>query len=272
MEMEINKKILASVFIISMLAFSLGYGTYSYFNDTETSSGNTFTAGTLDLKVDGQDDGETVVHYTLSNMKPGDDSGYYKWVLKNTGTLPGKVSVTFSLIINYENGQTEPEALVDPTAGELQGELGQYLKPGVQLCDENGNPLIPGITIIDFNYEEGWCIAMVEDEIDTGGTIGWGPKGSSVPSLLYSQWQAGPPHPWGVPGLNGLGGKTYGTLSYLPGDILNPGQEVAFFFRVKLDSDLQRWDGTKWVDVVDDIIQSDSVVFDITFHLVQVLP
>jgi predicted ribosomally synthesized peptide with SipW-like signal peptide len=261
-----DKKILLSLMVIGLVAALAGAGLYAIFSDTETSTGNTFTAGTLDLKVGGQDDGGTVAHYTLSNMKPGDDTGYYKWVLKNAGTLPGKVSVTFSVIINYENGQTEPEALVDPTAGALEGELGQYLKPGIEPWLVEG---IPGVTIIERNDEEGWFIAIVEGEIDIGGTIGWGPKGWSVPSQLYSEWSTGPPNPWGTPGLNGLGGKTYGTLGYLLGDVLGPGAEVGFFLRLKLDSDLRIWDGTKWLPVDDNIIQGDSVVFSITFSLVQ---
>jgi predicted ribosomally synthesized peptide with SipW-like signal peptide len=255
-----DKKILVSMMVIGLVAALAGAGLYAYFSDTETSTGNTFTAGTLDLKVDGQDDGGTVAYYTLSNMKPGDVTVYYKWVLKNTGSLPGKLSVTFSPITNNENGVVEPEQAAEgqPYASAV-GELGQYLKPGIEPWN-----LPPGVTIIERNDEEGWFIASVEEETDTGGSIGWGPKGWSVPSTVISQWQAGPPHPWGTPGLNGFGGKTYtyGTLS--------PGAEIAFFFKVKLDSDLQRWDGTKWIDVDDNIIQSDSVQFDITFRLEQV--
>jgi len=267
--MKINKKILASVFVIGLLALGIGWGTYALFSDTETSTGNTFTAGTLDLKVDGQDD-PNVMHITLSNMKPGDDTGYYKWVLKNVGTLPGKLSVTFSVIINDDNGLTEPESACDTTGGpHPEGELGQYLKPGIH-PDDIPDDVKPYVTIIERNDEEGWFIAEVSAEVDTEGTIGWGPKGWSVPSQLYSQWQAGPPHPWGIPGLNGLGGNTYGTLGYLSGDILAPGAEVAFFFKVKLDSDLRIWDGTNWLPVDDNIIQSDSVQFNITFRLEQV--
>ena len=48
---EMNKKILASVLVIGMLALAMGYGTYSYFSDTERSSGNVFTAGILDMKL-----------------------------------------------------------------------------------------------------------------------------------------------------------------------------------------------------------------------------
>jgi len=264
--MKMNKKILASVFVIGILALGIGWGTYSYFSDTETSSGNTFTAGTLDLKVDGKD-GSDVVHITLSNMKPGDDTGYYKWVLKNVGTLPGRISVTFSVIINDDNGLTEPESACDTTGGEGEGELGQYLKPGIH-PDDIPDDVKPYVTIIARNDAEGWFIAEVSAEVDIGGTIGWGPKGWSLPSNLYGIWQTGPPHPWGTPGLNGLSGNTYDTFGYDP--VLDPSEEVAFFFRVVLDSDLRIWDGTKWVDVDDNIIQSDSVTFDITFRLEQV--
>lgn len=258
-----SKRILFSLMTIILALSLIGAGAFAIFSDTETSTGNAFTAGTLDLKVDGQDD-PYVMSVTLSNMKPGDESVYYKWVLKNTGSLPGKLSVTFGTITNDENGVVEPE-----TAAEAQpyarsaGELGQYLKPGIH-PDDILPDAKPYVTIIERNDAEGWYIAEVSAEVDTGGTCGWGPKGWSVPSTVISQWQAGPAHPWGVPGLDGWGGKTfiYGTLA--------PGAEIAFFFKVKLDSDLQRWDGTKWLDVNDNIIQSDGVQFDIIFQLDQV--
>ena len=267
--MEINRKVLISLFIIGILALGIGWGTHSLFTDTETSNGNTFTAATLDLKVNGTDD-PNVVYITLSNMKPGDDTGYYKWILKNVGSIPGKLSVTFSVIVNNENGINEPEQAAEsqPYASS-EGELGQYLKPGIH-PDEIPEELKQYVIIIARNDTEGWWIGKVTADVDIGGTIGWGPKDWSNPSKLYSIWQTGPPHPWGVPGLNGLGGKTYGTLGYLSGDILNPGEEVAFFFKVVLDSNLRIWDGTKWIEVDDNIIQSDSVTFSITFRLEQV--
>lgn len=47
-----NKKILISLSVIGVVA-AIGIGaTVAYFNDVETSTGNVFTAGTLDLKVD----------------------------------------------------------------------------------------------------------------------------------------------------------------------------------------------------------------------------
>lgn len=274
------RKFLLSALVIVLAIGLVGGGALAYFSDTETSTGNTFTAGTLDLKVDGEDDGDTVAHYNLSDMKPGDDTGYYKWVLKNDGSLPGKLSVTFSAITNNENLVNEPEATAEAepygyqgaraTLGHpTDGELGEYLRVGVEPSVVEG---IPGVEIIERNDTEGWFIASVAGEIDTGGTIGWGPKGWSCPSLLYSQGNTGPPAYGQIWGLNSLGGKTFGTLGYLPGDVLNPGQEVGFFFRANLRSNLKAWDGCGWHDIDDNVIQSDSAQFDITFKLEQVTP
>lgn len=48
-----DKRILESIFIIGLLALALGVGTYAYFSDIGTSSDNTFSSGTMDLRLDG---------------------------------------------------------------------------------------------------------------------------------------------------------------------------------------------------------------------------
>lgn len=208
--------------------------TYSVFNDTETSSGNTLTAGTLDLTVDNQNDPITQ-HFAVTDVKPGYDSGYKVWCLKNTGNIPGQPYVEFSSITNSENGVNEPESVAETQsyASATEGELGQYLKT----------------------------------------TIGVGPCNWTVPSLLISQSDTGPHHPWGTPGLNGLSGNSYfkGPTGYkFP--VLNAGDTYGFFMKTSVDSDVRIWNGTGWVDANDNIIQSDGVGFDIIFHLDQVTP
>jgi len=47
-----NKKLIISLSIIGLVAVVAIGATIAYYNDTETSTGNIFTAGTLDLKVD----------------------------------------------------------------------------------------------------------------------------------------------------------------------------------------------------------------------------
>lgn len=106
-----------------------GGATYAIFSDTETSTGNTFTAGTLDLKVDNQDD-SNIVHVTLSNMKPGDTANY-QWVLSNAGSLTGKPWIEITNVVNNDNNCNDPEiAAPDTTCGNPglgDGELGDYL-------------------------------------------------------------------------------------------------------------------------------------------------
>jgi len=266
------KKLLFSLMACALCLGMVG-GAFAYFSDTETSTGNSFTAGTLDLKVDGNDD-PNIVFLTINNMKPGDSFGYYKWVLKNNGSIPGILSVTFGSMTDNENGINEPEsgAEVQPygyqgaraTLGHpTDGELSEFIKPGIH-PDDIYPAALPYLTIIERNDTEGWWIGEVSTEVETGGSCGWGPKGWSVPSTVISQWAVGPYAYGHYYGLKSWGGKTFNVGT------LNPGAEIAFFFKVELNSDLKAWDGCGWHDVDDNVIQSDSVQFNITFKLEQV--
>ena len=64
MGININTKILLSVASIAAAAALVVGATFAFFSDSETSTGNTFTAGTLDLKVD------NTCHYN----EPADDT------------------------------------------------------------------------------------------------------------------------------------------------------------------------------------------------------
>jgi predicted ribosomally synthesized peptide with SipW-like signal peptide len=82
-----NKKILASMMVIGLLALAFGWGTYSYFSDTAESTGNTFTTGTYDIKLWGSSWEDSVSNtYSVSNWAPGQT---YKGTLyiKNAGSL-----------------------------------------------------------------------------------------------------------------------------------------------------------------------------------------
>ncbi len=72
-----NATILASAFMVLLVAAGIGAGTIAYFSDVETSSGNTFTSGTLDmvLKDDNEDwaDGVTATWESPPNWAPGDE-------------------------------------------------------------------------------------------------------------------------------------------------------------------------------------------------------
>jgi spore coat-associated protein N len=110
---------LALVTVLGMVG-----GAFAYFQDTETSTGNTFTAGTLDLKVgDGNEDyGDGVsTTWMMSNMIPGvTGCGPYSVNLKNTGTLEGDhLEISFShAIIDTPDvpSDTDPHSTPDKLA------------------------------------------------------------------------------------------------------------------------------------------------------------
>jgi spore coat-associated protein N len=59
------------------LAFAMGWGTYSYFSDTETSTDNVFTAGTIDLLLRNDAIGDwangVTATWSSSNFAPGEE-------------------------------------------------------------------------------------------------------------------------------------------------------------------------------------------------------
>lgn len=108
------KRILVSLFVMAVVGISAVGLTRAYFSDTETSTGNTFSAGTLDLKVDGAD---AVVPFTVSNLKPGETKGSQTYTLKNMGSLPGVVTLKVKNVTTNENNLIEPEV----SAGDSDG-------------------------------------------------------------------------------------------------------------------------------------------------------
>ena len=139
MSILINKKLIISLSVIGAVA-AIAIGTVALFNDTETSSGNIFTAGTLNLKVGDNDPAGW--NFQISDIKPG-DSGSQEVILQNTGSLDGYLHITFANLINDEMGCPEPEQNEggDTTCenpGPNEGELAQNLDILIYL-DENGN-------------------------------------------------------------------------------------------------------------------------------------
>lgn len=126
------KKIIIGLVIIAVVGTIAVGGTIAYFSDTQTSTGNNFTTGTIDLKV-GNQDGPTVVHITRTNLQPNAPwTTQYggEWIIKNAGTIPGTVTVTIKNLKDHENGCLDPEIKAgDVTCGpgDDQGELGKGL-------------------------------------------------------------------------------------------------------------------------------------------------
>ena len=106
------KKILGLTIVALLVMGAVGGGTYAYFSDTEDSTNNTLTAGTLDLNIDGGNDAVTT--FSVSDVAPG-DSGSANSTLTNVGSLEGELDISTSAVTNtpgaggteYEGGSGE---------------------------------------------------------------------------------------------------------------------------------------------------------------------
>ena len=134
-----NKKILISLSVIAVVAVVAVVATVALFSDTETSNGNTFAAGTLDLKIDG---GDVNVSRSYSNMVPMHSQPNFSYVLRNDGSLNGYLNLQNISVTSDENGCNEPEATAGDTTcenpGVSQGELAGILNYRLML-DNNCN-------------------------------------------------------------------------------------------------------------------------------------
>ena len=172
-----NKQILLSILVVATLVALVSGATFAYFSDTETSSGNTFTAGTLDLTIDNECyyndekldectwglrslDGEKF--FNFNDVKPGHHG---EDTISLHVTNDAWVCVRVYNLKNYENGCNEPEGYVDGTCGnpgEGEGELQDHLFFTVWRDDDCNNKLDDGeqVLVEDQKAKEvTWAIA-----------------------------------------------------------------------------------------------------------------
>ncbi len=174
------KKILISSSIIAAVAAIVVGGTIAYFSDTETSTGNTFTAGSIDLKIDFDGyfnkvaDGNpnagswnekdlvagTDKFFNFTDLKPGDSGEGTISLHVYDNDAWGKMLI--ESVVDTGNKCVDPETEeVDDLdcyqqsvgATEADGELRENLNfwacldegviPGFQNIDKNGNPIKP---------------------------------------------------------------------------------------------------------------------------------
>lgn len=133
------KRILLGLVTIVGAASAMYVGaTGAFFSDTETSSGNTFAAGDIDLKIDNTSyyngiaseitswlstDLTDEKFFNFLDLKP-DDYGE-DTISIHVDTNDAYMCAEVELTSNDDNGINEPESLVDQTDGVGQGELAQ---------------------------------------------------------------------------------------------------------------------------------------------------
>lgn len=129
-----NKKVVLSVGLITLVIGLAGATAFAFFTAQRTTSANKFTTGTLDLDVSAN--GNKLEPFVIENLGANANiSGTKSWLVKNTGTLPGRLLVRLQNVANDENGCNDQEKPVDPsceTPGD-PGELGGVINLNVAL-------------------------------------------------------------------------------------------------------------------------------------------
>jgi predicted ribosomally synthesized peptide with SipW-like signal peptide len=116
------KSVLMSLVVVGVVGGMVGGGLFAAFSDTETSEGNVFTAGVMDLKVNGMDDPLPPVFYDSQCLKPGDQV-VAEVMLENVGCVDGWADFHLYIMEDADNGIEEPEAGAPGEDGTEDGEL-----------------------------------------------------------------------------------------------------------------------------------------------------
>ena len=175
------KSILGSVLVIAIVAAMMSIGTRSYFSDIETGNNNTFTAGTLDLNVDGQN--TNVVKFTLSNLKPGSQPKGM-WNISNVGSINGYLDLENITATSYENGLLDPEIEAGDTTGGDPGEGNGELQNVLNLrlfVDRDCNGWISSGDYVFFNDK----VANLPSSFDLNESV---PAGGYVHIVAIFDW------------------------------------------------------------------------------------
>jgi len=115
--------------LATLLAMGMMGGAFAYFTDTETSSGNTFTAGTLDLKVADNDEGTpkdgVSLTWSMTNMEPGVTTcPLGSVILYNSGSIEADhVEISFSHTIN-----DDPDVESDTNKSSVPEDMAEWIE------------------------------------------------------------------------------------------------------------------------------------------------
>lgn len=194
------QRIFLSLALIVITGGAVAFGvTKAFFSDSETSVANVFTAGAIDLKIDNESYYNGVLNasttwtqkdltiekfFDFDDIKPNDygEDTISIHVDNNDSFICADVTLTS----NKENGQTEPEALVDVTTGDNEGELASLVN-FIWWADDGDNVLEDDEQVISdpgpigvLKLNEPYTIALADsvtniwDENNDGGPVAGG--------------------------------------------------------------------------------------------------
>jgi len=126
------KKILLSILTLGLVGSAVYGATSAYFSDTEASTANTFTAGTINIKVDKQDPWSETGHFTIADMKPS--SVFTREVtLENDGVNPADVWKLIT-VRNYTGGE-HPESELSEDPSDEKNNIGSVIRYDMTIDD-----------------------------------------------------------------------------------------------------------------------------------------
>jgi len=150
------KKIIMSLAMIAAVGALVVGATGAFFSDTETSEGNTFTAGTIDIAIDGQNPWSEV--FTMDDFKPCRDV-VQTLNVTNVGQNPADIFKLLE-VTGHDGGiMSEPECVKE--GGVYEGE------------DINGNGICTGNDPVDNLLDAIYYDLYVEVHNETGDMLWW---------------------------------------------------------------------------------------------------
>lgn len=119
------KKILTSALVLIATISAVALGTSAYFSDTETSADNTFTTGTIDIAVDGENPWDNIGHFNIADMKPS--TVFHREVtLSNVGNNP--VNIWKKVTVTDYSGGEHPESELAEDANDNINDIGSVIR------------------------------------------------------------------------------------------------------------------------------------------------
>jgi|GEM_PF-255924 len=169
--MKIMKKQWISIALITLVSTAGLAGTWAFFTATRTTSDNTFTAGTLDLSVTG-DNNIANEPFVIENIgATGNIDGTKTWTIENTGSLPGKLLARITNLANQENGCNDQEKGTELGCdADAEGELGGVVTLNVAL---NGTDVVSSTLASDqvLKIGDDWNNTMAPVILQAGDTV-----------------------------------------------------------------------------------------------------
>lgn len=136
--------------MIAAVVAITGGATYAWSLQKETISGVTLSAGSMDLKIDNNLQGDAqnwvdsfYADIKINDLKPGGEIIEQKIDIKSVGDPDAKASIKLSLTSNAENTLLTPEREAGDTTdvGIWDGELAQNMKVKISYDEDNDGPL-----------------------------------------------------------------------------------------------------------------------------------